>query len=327
MIRRREAITLLGGAAAWPVAARAQQRERMRRIGVLIDIGQDDAEGQLRIAAFRHGLQDLGWSEGRNVQIDYRWFGGDVERRQAFAAELVGLKPDAIFAGNASALVAVRKATSTVPIVFVQVNDPVAGGFAASLARPGGNTTGFALFEFASAAKWVELLREFAPRTVRIGVLYELSNSGKNFLPPIESALGPSVQMLPCALRSRADIEDAIDRVAGEPNGALIVLGGPLTAVHRDLIVIMAARHRLPTVSPYRYFAAAGALFSYGPDTIDQYRLAAGYIDRILKGDKPGDLPIQFPTKLNLVINLKTAKALGFEVPPTLLARANEVIE
>jgi putative tryptophan/tyrosine transport system substrate-binding protein len=327
-VKRREFITLLGsGVAGWPLAARAQQYQQMRRIGVLIALAESDPEGQLRMAAFRQGLQSLGWMEGRNIQIDYRWPSGNRERQQSFATELVGLKPDVIFAGNATALVALREATRTVPIVFVQVDDPVAAEFVASLARPGGNATGFALFELGIAAKWVEALRDFAPRTTRIGVLYESVNSGRRHLSAIESALSPGMPSFPYAVRSAAEIEEAIDRIGSEPNGALIIMGGPLTARHRDLIVILAAKKGLPTVSPYRYFATAGGLFSYGPDTIDQYRVAAGYVDRILKGEKPADLPVQFPTKYNLVINLKTAKALGLTVPDKLLALADEVIE
>jgi putative ABC transport system substrate-binding protein len=327
-MRRREFIMLLGGAAAaWPLTASAQQPERMRRIGVMIALAESDPEGQLRIAAFRRGLQDLGWSEGRNIQIEIRWPGGSIDRLETSAADLARLKPDLIFAGNPTALLALRRATSSVPIVFVQMDDPVASGFVASLAHPGGNTTGFALFEFDIGAKWVEILKELAPRTVRIGVLYESANSGRRYLPAIEGALAPDMQSLGFPVHSRAEIEEAIERIGSDSGGALIVLGGPLTALHRDLIAIMSVKHRLPTLSPYRYFAAAGGLFSYGPDTIDQYRVAAGYVDRILKGEKPGDLPVQFPTKYNLVINLKTAKALGLEIPPTLLARADEVIE
>jgi putative tryptophan/tyrosine transport system substrate-binding protein len=326
-VKRRQFITLLGGgAAAWPLAARAQQGERVRRIGVFIDLAVGDPEGQLRAAAFQRGLRDLGWIEGSNIHIDYRW-GGNGESRQIFASELVALRPEVIFAGNASALVALRQANSPAPTVFVQVNDPVASGFVASLPRPGGNTTGFALLEFETAAKWVEILRELAPRTIHIGMLRESTNASSGFQPVIESALSAGMRFQPYTVHSRGEIEEAIDRIGGDPNGALIVLGGPLTALHRDLIVLMATKHRLPTASPYRYFAAAGGLLSYGPDTIDQYRVAAGYVDRILKGEKPADMPVQFPTKYNLVLNLKTAKALGLDVPPMLLARADEVIE
>jgi putative ABC transport system substrate-binding protein len=325
-MRRREVITLIGGAAAaWPLAARAQQGQR--RVAVLIAIPETDPEGQLRIAAFRGGLQNLGWIEGRNIQIDYRWSTGNAERLKAAAAELVGLRPDVIFAGNTTAVIALQRATSTLPIVFVQVADPVARGLVASLARPGGNITGFALYEYAIAAKCVEILRELAPRIAHIGVIYDPANAPQGYLPDLERPLPPGVQLVPCVVRSRSEIEEAIERIAREPNGALIVFSGTLTATHRDLIVILAVKHRLPLLYPYRYFTAAGGLMSYGPDTIDQYRVAAGYVDRILKGEKPAELPVQFPTKYNLVINLKTAKALGLEVPPTLLARADEVIE
>jgi putative tryptophan/tyrosine transport system substrate-binding protein len=326
-MNRRAFITLLSAAlASWPFPAGAQQDARVRRIGVLIDIAEGDPEGMLRIAALRRGLQELGWSEGRNIRIDVRWNSGK-ERRQEFAAELVGLKPDVIFAGNTSALVALRQVTSTLPIVFVQVDDPVAGGFVASLARPGGNTTGFALYEFGIAAKWVELLRELAPHTARMGVLYDTANLGRGHVPAVQSALSPGMQLLPYPVGSRADIEEAIEKIGGEGHSALIVMGGPQTAAHRDLIVLTAVKRGLPTAFPYKYFATAGGLLSYGPDTIDQYRVAAGYVDRILKGEKPADLPVQFPNRYNLVINLKTANALGLAVPPTLLARADEVIE
>jgi putative ABC transport system substrate-binding protein len=324
-VRRRDFITVLGGAAAWPLAARAQQS--MRRIGVLISLSESDPEGQLRMAAFRRGLAGLGWEEGRNIRIDYRWAGGSEERVREFAAELAGMKPAVIFAGNSSATVALQQATNTVPIVFVQIEDPVVSGIVASLARPGGNMTGFALFGFEIAGKWVELLREIAPRVVSIGVIYESSSTGRGHLPAVEGALAPGMRSIPYLVRNRAEIEEAIERIAAEPNGALIVAGGPLTVLHRDLIAILAAKHGLPTASPFRYFATAGGLMSYGADTIDQYRVAASYIDRILKGEKPADLPVQFPTRYSFVINLKTAKALGIEVPAMVLVRADEVIE
>jgi ABC-type uncharacterized transport system substrate-binding protein len=328
MSNRREFITLLGGTAAtWPLAARAQQGGTTRRIGVLVALTESDSEGQVRVQAFRQALAQLGWVDGRNIRIDYRWPGGDPERLRTSAAELVGLRPDAIFAGNTTALVALQQATSTLPIVFVQVSDPVARGYVASLARPGGNTTGFALHEHAIAAKWVEVLTEVAPRTARVGVIYDPINVAQTYLPDIERALPPGMQLTPYALHSRSELEEAIERIAGEPNAALIVLSGSLTALHRDLIVILAVKHRLPLVHPYRYYTAAGGLMSYGPDIIDQYRLAAGYVDRVRKGEKPADLPVQLPTKYSLVINLKTAKALGLDVPATLLARADEVIE
>jgi len=325
-VRRREFIAFIGGAAVWPAVVRSQEKDQPRQIGVLIDLAETDPEGQLRISAFRRGMGDLGWSENRNIHIESKWLRESGER-QLIVGELLALKPDVILAGNTSALRALRPATNGVPIVFVQVNDPVADGFVESLARPGGNITGFALFEFGTAAKWVEMLKQVAPQTICIGVLYESTSSGRGFLSPIKNALSPSMQFMPCLVSSSTEIEDAINQVGEDRNGALIVLGGPLTALHRDLIVLLAARQRLPTVSPYRYFAAAGGLLSYGPDTVDQYRVAAGYVDRILKGEKPADLPVQYPTKYTLVINLKAAKALRLEVPTTLLALADEVIE
>jgi putative ABC transport system substrate-binding protein len=325
-IGRRQFISALGGMAlAWPVVAQAQQG--MRRIGVLIALAENDPEGQLRIAAFRRGLQNRGWEEGHNIHIDYRWSGGNAKLLPEYATELVELKPDVLFAGQTSTLLALHHATSAVPIVFVQVDDPVGGGFVASLARPGGNITGFGNFEYGIAEKWVELVRELAPRTSRIGIIYETVNTGIGQLSTIESMVSSGMQSLPFPVRSSGEIEEAIERVASQPNGSLIVLGGPLTAQHRDLIVIQAGKHNLPSVFPYRYFANAGGLVSYGPDTINQYRVAADYIDRILKGEKPAELPVQFPTKYNLVINLKTAKALGLTIPQSLLATADEVIE
>jgi putative ABC transport system substrate-binding protein len=328
-MKRREFITLFCGAAAglWPVTARAQQGGGMRRVGLLIALAENDAEGQLRIAAFRRGLRDLGWTEGRNIYIDGRWPGGDAERMRVAAAELVATRPDVIFAGNHTAVLALQKTSNTSPVVFVQVVDPVAAGFVASLARPGGNITGFALYEHAIAAKWIEMLRELAPLTSRIGIIYDPASAGQGHLRELERVMPPTIRLAAYSVRSRAELDDALERFAGEPNSALIVFAGPLTALHRDLIVMSAVKHRLPLIYPYRYFTAAGGLLSYGPDTVDQYRVAAGYVDRILKGEKPADLPVQFPTKYQLVINLKTAKALGLDVPPTLLALADEVIE
>jgi len=327
-VRRREFITLLGGAAAWPLAASAQQGEQVRRIGVLIaGLTENDSEGQLRMSAFRRGLQNLGWIEGRNVHIEERWPGGNNERLQSFAAELVRMRPDAIFAGNEAATMALHQTATNLPIVFAQVSDPVAAGLVASLARPGGNVTGFALWEYGFAAKWGEVLREIAPRTVRIGVIYDPANAMQRQLPDLERTLSPGMQLVALSVSSRSDLENAIERIAIEPNSALIVFAGPLAVAHRDLIIILAVKHRLPLLYPYRYFTAAGGLISYGPDLVDQYRLAASYVDRILKGEKPADLPVQFPTRYMLVINLKTAKALGLIVPDTLLARADEVIE
>jgi putative ABC transport system substrate-binding protein len=327
-MRRREFISLLGSAAAWPLAARAQEGEQIHRIGVLIaGLTEKDSEGQLRMAAFRRGLQNLGWIEGRNVHIEERWPGGNDERLRSFAAELVGMRPDAIFAGNEAAMMALQRTASNLPTVFAQVGDPVAAGLVASIARPGGNVTGFALWEYGFAAKWGEVLREIAPRTVRIGVIYDPANAMQRQLPDLERSLPPGVQAVALSVSSRSALENAIERIAIEPNGALLVFPGPLPVAHRDLIITLAVKHRLPLLYPYRYFPAAGGLISYGPDLADHYRLAAGYIARILKGEKPADLPVQFPTKYVLVINLNTAKALGLTVPDRLLALADEVIE
>ena len=330
-MRRREFITLLGGAAAfWPLAARAQQAERVRRIGVLMHLAADDLEGQARFTAFRQGLQQLGLTDGRNVRIETRWGTSDAERMRRDAAELVGLAPDVILASTTAAMSALQQATGTVPIVFAGVADPVGAGFVASLARPGGNTTGFTPFEFGISGKWLELLKEIAPRVMRAAVLRDLAlAAGSGQLGAIQS-VAPSfgVELSPIDVRGADEIEHAITAFArSSSNGGLIVTGSALATVHRDLIVALAARHRLPAVYYYRYFVTAGGLVSYGPDPHDQYRRAAGYIDRILKGEKPADLPVQAPTKYDLVINLKTAKALGIEVPPMLLARADEVIE
>ena len=329
-MRRRDFITgIVGSAAAWPRAALAQQSEWMRRIGVLIALGENDPEGQIRIAAFRRGLQSLGWVEDRNVQIDYRLTGSHSERLPAAAAEIVGTRPDVIFAGNTTALGALQRATTSIPIVFAQVGDPVARGFVASLARPGGNITGFALHEIPIATKWVEIVKEIAPNVNRIGIIYDPANPASlGFLPVIEGAARTlGMRTYPSAVRDPAEIERAIELLGAEPNGALVALSGPITAVYRNLIIPMAVKHRLPLLHPYRYFTAAGGLTSYGPDVVDQYRLAASYVDRILKGEKPQNLPVQLPTKYSLTINLKTAKAIGLDVPAMILARADEVIE
>src|SRR6516165_4188036 len=280
-VRRREFIVTLGGTAvAWPLAVWAQQGEQMRRIGVLIaGLTEKDSEGQLRIAAFRQGLQNLGWIEGRNVHIEERWPGGNAERLRSFAAELVGMRPDAIFAGNEAATMALHQTGGTLPIVFAQVADPVANGLVASPARPGGNVTGLALWEYGFAAKWGEVLREIAPRTVRIGVIYDPANAMQRQLPDLEKTLSPDVQVVPLSVSSRSDLENAIEQIASEPNGALIVFAGPLAVAHRDLIITLAVKHSLPLLYPYRYFTAAGGLISYGPDLVDQYRLAASYVD------------------------------------------------
>jgi putative ABC transport system substrate-binding protein len=330
MSTRREFITLLGGAAAaWPLAARAQQPERVRRIGVLMGLAENDPEGQARVAAFRQGLEQLRWTDGRNARIDYRWAAGEGSRAVTYAAELVALSPDVIFAGAVSALAPLQSATKTIPIVFAQVSDPVGGGFVVSLARPGGNITGFTQYEYTTGVKWLELLKEIAPGVARVAFLYDPANpTSAGFLRTIEPGT-PSlgVQVSTYAVRETAEFERAIDAFAAEPNGGLIILPSLSATIHRELIVAGAARHRLPVVYPYRLFATSGGLASYGVDNIDMYRRAAGYVDRILKGASPAELPVQQATKFELIVNLKTARALGLEVPPTLLARADEVIE
>jgi putative ABC transport system substrate-binding protein len=328
-VKRRKFITLLGGAATWPLAARAQQPERMRRIGVLSSLAADDPETQARHAAFLQGLQEWGWTTGRNVQIDYRWGAGDPDRFRKYALELVALAPDVILATGTPVTAALLQATRSVPIVFAQVPDPVANGFVANLAQPGGNATGFTVYEYGTSAKWIELLKEIAPRVTRAAVLRDPAiASGIGQLAAIQGVaptLGMEVR--PAGVRDAGEIERAVTAFAREPNGGLIVLASPLAIIQRDLIITLAARHRLPTVYSRRFFVTSGGLISYGPDSIEPYRRAASYVDRILKGEKPADLPVQAPTKYELVINLKTAKSLGLDVPPSLLARADEVIE
>ena len=329
MMKRREFITLFGGAAAsWPLAARAQQGERKRRIGVLAPTAPDDAEAQTRFAALRQGLQRFGWIEGRNLQIDARWGAGDAGAIGRAATELAALAPDVIVASG-SAAAAILQATRTVPIVFVSVPDPVGSGFVESLAQPGGNATGFMMFEYGLSAKWLELLKEIAPGVTRAAVLRDPAIvAGIGQFAVIQSA-APSVGVDVSAINMRdgAEIERAVTAFARRPNGGLILTASALAAIHRDLVVSLAARYKLPAVYITRYFVAGGGLVSYGPDFVDQYRRAAEYVDRILKGEKPADLPVQAPTQYELVINLKTAKALGLDVPETLLARADEVIE
>ncbi len=329
-MKRREFLALIGGAAAaWPLAARGQQGERVRRIGVLMSLAVDDPESQARHAAFLQGLQEWGWTAGRNVQIDYRFAAGDAERIRKSAAELVALAPDVILATGSPVTAALLQATRTVPIVFAQVPDPVANGFVASLAQPGGNATGFTIYEYGTSAKWLELLKEIAPQVTRAAVLRDPAiASGIGQLAAIQGvapALG--VELRPVGVRDAAEIERAVTAFARDPNGGLIVLASPLSIVQRDLIIALAARYRLPAVYSLRFFIASGGLISYGPDSIEPYRRAASYVDRILKGEKPADLPVQAPTKYELVINLKTAKALGLDVPASLLATADEVIE
>jgi len=327
---RREFVALLGGATvSWPLAARAQQGEPTRRIGVLMNVTADDPEAPVRLAAFLHGMQQLGWIDGRNMRIYIRWGADNASRSRQHAAELVTLAPNVILCSGSPAVGELLQATRTVPIVFVLVVDPVGSGFVESLARPGGNATGFPLFEYGISGKWLELLKDIAPRTTRAVVFRDPAlASGGGQLGAIQS-VAPSlgVELSPVNVRDPAEIERAISAFAREPNGGLIVTGSALATTHRDLIIALAARHRLPAVYPQRHYVIGGGLICYGPDTVDPFRRAAGYIDRILKGEKPEDLPVQAPTKYDLVINLKTAKALGLELPPMLLARADEVIE
>jgi putative tryptophan/tyrosine transport system substrate-binding protein len=330
-MRRREFITLLGGATAvWPLAARAQSPDRVRRIGVLMHLLENDPEAQARIRALLGGLQQLGWTEGRNLRIDYRYGAADVDRARRYAAELIALAPDVIQTSGTGPMAALHEATRTVPIVFAQVPDPINAGFVDSLVRPGGNATGFSVFEeYGSSGKWLELLKEIAPQVTRVAVLRDPTIAAGIGQTGAIQSVAPSlgVQVSPVGVRDASEIERAIAAFGHGTNCGLIVLGAPLAIMQRDLISTLAARHRLPAVYPVRLFVVAGGLISYGPDSIDPYRRVAGYVDRILKGEKPADLPVQNPTKFELVINLKTAKALGLDVPSTLLARADEVIE
>jgi putative ABC transport system substrate-binding protein len=329
-MKRREFITFLGGAVtAWPRAARAQPPERIRRIGVLHTPAADDSEGQARSAAFLQGLQQLGWTDGRNARFDTRWAAGDADRIRRYVAELVALAPDVILATGSATVGPLLQATRTVPIVFVGVPDPVGAGFVESLARPGGNATGFIVFEYGIGAKWLELLKEIAPSVTRVAVLRDAAiTAGIGMWGAIQS-VAPSfgVELRPIDVRDAGEMERAVGAFAGSPNGGLIVPGSALAVVHRSLIIGLAARHKQPAVYFARYFVGDGGLISYGPNQLDQYRQAAAYVDRILKGEKPAELPVQAPTKYELLINLKTAKGLGIEVPPALLARADEVIE
>jgi putative tryptophan/tyrosine transport system substrate-binding protein len=328
-MQRREFVTLLGGAVAtWPLASHAQQPERMRRIGVLMILAADDAESSARVAALTQSLQQLGWTADRNVQIEYRW-GADSGHARTFAAELAALAPDVILTVGVPALAAVKQVTSTVPVVFVNIVDPVGAGFVESLARPGGNATGFTSFEYGISAKWLELLKQIAPNVTRVGVLRDAAiSSGIGQFAVIQGA-APSfgVELRPIDVGDAGEIERAVTTFAHSSNGGLVVTSSPSTAAHRVAIVAVAARYRLPAIYSFRYFATSGGLLSYGPDTTDPFRRAASYMDRILKGEKPADLPVQAPIKYELVINLKTAKSLGLTVPDMLLARADEVIE
>ena len=330
-MQRREFITLFGVAAlAGPRAARAQQADRVRRVGVLMSRAAGDPEEQARFAGFLQGLQKLGWTDGRNVRIDYRWAAADADRSRTYAAELVALAPDVIVASGSTGVAGLLQTTRTVPIVFVNVIDPVGAGYVARLARPGGNATGFTAFEYSLSGKWLELLKEIAPNLTRIAILRDPAlAAGIGQFAAIQ-AMAPSslgVELSPIDVRDGGEIERDVATFARESNGGLIVTGSSSAAVHRELIVMLAARHRLPAVYPFRYFVTSGGLISYGPDPIDVFRRAAGYVDRILKGEKAADLPVQAPTTYELAINLKTAKALGLTLPPSLLARADEVIE
>jgi len=328
-MKRRDFLGVLGGAVAWPLVARAQQPEQMRRIGVLMTLAKGDPEEQSRYATFLQGLQQLGWTESRNVRIDTRWSAGNATDMRKYAAELVALAPDVIVTAGAAGLGAMLQATRTVPIVFAIVPDPVGAGFVDSLSRPGGNATGFLMFEYSLCGKWLELLKQIAPNVTRAAVLRDPGiTAGIGQFAVIQS-VAPSVgvDVSPVNISNAAEIERSIAAFARTADGGLILTASALSAVHRNLIIALAARYKLPAVYQERTYAAGGGLVSYGPIFLDQYHRAAGYVDRILKGEKPADLPVQAPTKYELVINLKTAKALGLTIPPTVLARADEVIE
>jgi putative ABC transport system substrate-binding protein len=329
-VHRRDFITLVGGAAVvWPLAAHAQQSTRLRRIGVLMSTGADNPDSQARLAGFLQGLQEFGWAVGRNVRIDIRWPAGDTDRHRQHAAELIGLAPDVILATGSGSMAPLKHATRTVPIVFTIVPDPVGAGFVDSLARPGGNITGFLSFEYGISGKWLELLKQIAPGVTRAAVIRNPAISGGIGQFAAITSVAPSlgVEAVPINVSDPSEIERVLAAFMRSANAGLIVTGSALALIHRDLIVKLAAQHRLPAVYYDRSFVAAGGLLSYGPDFVDLYRRAASYVDRILRGEKPADLPVQAPTKYELVINLKTAKVLGLTVPPSLLARADEVIE
>ena len=328
-MQRREFITLLGGAVAWPLAARAQQAQRMRRIGVLMADAVEDSEGQARLTSFVQALQQLGWTDGSNVRIDTRWGAGDADRYRKYAAELVALAPDVILAITSPVVAAVQQATRTVPIVFANVVDPVGAGFVANLAQPGGNTTGFALYEYGIGGKWLALLKEIAPNVTRAAVVRDPSTAtGIGQLGAIQ-VVAPSlgIELTPLDARDETELERAVALFVRRPNGGIIVTASPTVRVNRQQFTALMDRHRLPAVYPFPYFASVGGLVCYGPNAIEQFRFAADYVNRVLKGEKPADMPVQAPTKYELVINLKTAKALGLIIPPAVLARADEVIE
>lgn len=329
-MKRREFITIFGGiAVTWPIAARAQQGDGLRRVAILMTLAEDDPEGQRRVNAFLQGMQELGWARNRNIVYETRWGAGDMERGRTLAADMAALAPDVILAPGSVTVGPLLQATRTVPIVFVHVPDPVGAGFVESLARPGGNATGFTQFEFSIGGKWLELLKEISPTISRAGVLRDpaLTTSIGQFGAIQSAAPSLGVELIPLNARNAGDIERTITAFARLPQSGLVVSSSPFVATHRALIIRLAAEHKLPAIFVERHFVGVGGLMSYGPDFVDQFRRAADYVNRILKGEKPADLPVQAPVKYELVINLKTAKALGLSVPPALLARADEVIE
>jgi putative ABC transport system substrate-binding protein len=330
MIRRREVITLLGGAAAaWPLAARAQQPIRMRRIGLLLSGTGDDEIWQAQVAALQQGLRELNWEEGRNLRIEYRWGGADSQRFRAYAAELVGLAPDLILSNTTQALVELKRVTDTIPVVFVQISDPVSAGFVANLARPGGNMTGFSNFEYTISGKWLQILKEAAPTIAQVGVLLNPTDpSGQRYLRTVEEEISNlGAQLTRLDVRDAIEVEQSIDVFARQAAAGLIVFPSPITSSNRDRIIARSVGHRLPAIYPNRFFAAAGGLISYGIDPVDLHRRAASYVDRVLRGAKPAELPVEQPTKFELIINLTTAKALKLTIPEAFLLRADEVIE
>jgi putative tryptophan/tyrosine transport system substrate-binding protein len=331
-MKRREFISFVGSAAvAWPLAARAQEPGRVRRVGVLFAFFNNDPESQVRIAAFQQELENLGWREGQNIQVEYRWASGDAERFRAFAAELVAARPDVLVALASPSAEALARATHTIPIIFAAVSDPVGSGLAASLSAPGGNATGFTNFDISMGAKWVEFLKELSPRLARVGLLFNPATAprrGTTYLHSVESAARSfGINSMHATVSSAAEIEDAVAAISRRPDSGLIVMPDVFMTNHRDLITALATRHALPAIYPFRYFAEGGGLISYGIDVSDIFRRAAGYVDKVLRGAMPSSLPVQHPDKFELVINLKTARTLGLDVPRILLARANEVIE
>ena len=329
-MKRRAFIAALGGAAAWPLAAQAQQNERVRRIGLLMNFPEADTEGNARLVAFLQRMRELGWSDGHNLKLEARWSGADIDRMRTFAREIVVQQPDLIVAVGTPATSAVMRETSTIPIVFTQVSDPIGGGIVTNLARPGGNVTGFTLFEFSIGSKWLQTIKQIAPNVTRVAVLFNPTTApyAPLYLRSVEDGTSSfAVDFSTLPLQDAVELEPTIKTFAATPNSALLVLTDTFTTVNRDRIIALAAEYRLPALYPYRFFAQSGGLVSYGVDTLEQYPRAAAYADRVLKGEKPGDLPIQQPTKYELVINLKTARTLGLTIPATLLARADEVIE